>query len=213
MKAYRFVGGGVAALLLVLAACSSSQRVLMPPRVDLHGWGTIGMLDFASPTDATLAFQTSREFLTALQAAQPGVPVLELGPQRQALAPLGHTAINPEAIRALGERHHVNALLVGSLDAKSVQPRFSVRHAGDHLSAGAAAELEAALTVRLYDTRTGATIWTSTASGHEPLGGVFVGGGDFASVRANNPTDAEVRLVRCLVRGTTGDLWPYWVRR
>lgn len=203
----------IGASLLLIAACSSSQRVLMPPRVDLHGWGTIGMLDFAAYPPDSVGVQTAREFLAAVQAAQPGVPVLELGDQRAALAAVKHTTLTPEAIRALGERHHIDTLLVGVVETKSLQPSFSLRHAAERLSAGAGANLEAALRVRIYDAHSGATVWSATSNAREEIANVFVAGDDYASVRANNPNEAQTRLVRCLVRNATGDFWPYWVRQ
>jgi hypothetical protein len=202
----------IAASLLV-AACSSSQRVLMPPRVDLYAWGTIGMLDFtASPPDE-LGVLAAREFLAAVQAAQPGVPVLELGSQRTALAAVKQTALTPEAIRALGKQHHIDTLLVGFVESKSLQPSFSLRHAAERLSGGAAADLEASLRVRMYDAHTGATVWSATSGAREEIANVYVAGDDYASVRASDPAQAETRLVRRLVRYATGDFWPYWVRQ
>ena len=50
------------ALLLSLATlwgCSSTVTVPVPPRVDLQGFGTVGLLDFASNSNATINAQSA----------------------------------------------------------------------------------------------------------------------------------------------------------
>ena len=120
MLTKRFTLAALVASTLALAC--SSHKILMPPRVDLHGFGVIGMLDFSSPTHGGLGAQTSREFLAGVQSAQPGVPVVELGDRTRVLAALGLRELDRDAIRAIGERHEVDTLLVGELSTKEMKP-------------------------------------------------------------------------------------------
>ena len=70
------------ALAGLAVACSHTpppQAVLDPPRVDLSRFGTLGLVEFESGAVDGFGAEVSREYLSALQAAQPGTPVLELG--------------------------------------------------------------------------------------------------------------------------------------
>jgi hypothetical protein len=57
----------------------------MPPRFDLAGFQRVGLVQFTSNAESDLETLASREFLENLQSAQPGVPVLELGNEREVL--------------------------------------------------------------------------------------------------------------------------------
>lgn len=198
-------------VLLVLVSACSSTRVLMPAPIDLHAFGTIGLLEFTSAAGANINILASREFLAAIHSAQPGVPVLEIGDRQRGLAAVGHAAIDADAIRALGKRHQVDTLLVGELDARRVTPGVRLGTGFESLSAGA--DLQGALTVRMYDTRTGATLWTEAVTGSTPIAAVAVANGDLSGLGVTDPHAAESRLVQALVSRATQDFWPYWVRQ
>jgi hypothetical protein len=65
----------------------------------------------------------------------------------------------------------------------------------------------------MYDTHSGATLWTTTTHGREPLANVNVAGGDFFGAGATDPGAAEERLARELAHEATSDFWPYWVEQ
>ena len=205
-------GKGIAilAIALVVVACSS-QRVLMPPRVDLHAFGTIGILEFTPNTFDGLNQQATREFLSAIHAAQPGVPVVELGNQDIVLRGLGRYVLDPDAIRAIGKKHRVDAVAVGVLESRRIEPSIALGRSAESLSASAA--LEGALTVRIVDTRSGATVWSSSVRGREPLAGVRLAGGDLTGIAASDPNGAAINLVGHMVDAATSDFWAYWVRQ
>ncbi|HMB68872.1 MAG TPA: hypothetical protein VKU85_06155 [bacterium] len=194
----------VALAVVALGACSSSRMVQVPPRMDLRGMGPIGMVTFSSNEGDEIAVQATREFLSALQSAQPGVPVLEIP------APAGG-ALDPAAVRALGKEHGVSALIVGVLEAKPVKPKVSV--GGGLESLNAKAEIEAQLNAKLYEAGSGATMWSSLAHARETVASVSVTGGGLAGIGANSRDDANGRLVRELVAQATEDFRPGWVRQ
>lgn len=214
MRAYpRF---GVAFLALALAGalavgCSKSpprEKVWFPPRVDLARWGTLGMIEFSASEDPGLGPLASREFLAALQSAQPGTPVLELGDERSVLAERGAVALGPDAIRAIGERHRVDALVVGRLAAKPSAP--SIAFDSSALWASASAELAGTLDARIFDTRTGATVWSTASRASEPLARVDISSNGVSGLGASPAQDAKLRLVRSLVAHATADFWGHW---
>lgn len=194
----------VALAALALGGCSSSSMVQVAPRMDLRSYGTIGMLQFSSAGDEEIGRQATREFLTALQSAQPGIPVLEIQ------APAG-TAMDPETIRALGQEHHVDALIVGVLEAKPVKPKVAV--GGGLESLTAKAEIEGQLNAKLYDSDSGATIWSTLSHGRETVASLSVSGGGLSGIGADSRDDASSRLVRGLVDRATEDFRPTWVRQ
>ncbi|HEY8154592.1 MAG TPA: hypothetical protein VII72_10740 [Myxococcota bacterium] len=209
-------GSGIALLVLALAGavlggCSRrapQQLVWYPPRVDLARWGTLGLIEFSASGSQGLAPLASREFLSALQSAQPGTPVLELGDEARVLAGLGVDALGPDAIRAIGERHRVDALIVGGLTAKPSAPSVAFDTGGRWLSASA--ELEGTLDARIFDTRTGATVWSTAARASEPLGRVDISPSGVAGLGANPVEKASHRLVRRLASRATADFWGRW---
>lgn len=207
---------GVAFLGLALAGalalgCSRPaprEKVWFPPRVDLARWGTLGMIEFAASDPPGLGPLASREFLAALQSAQPGTPVVELGDERRVLAERGVAALDPDAIRAIGERHRVDALIVGRLESKPSAPSVAFDSGARWLSASAA--LAGTLDARILDTRTGATVWSSAARADEPLGRVDISSTGVSGLGASPAQEASHRLVRSLVARATADFWGRW---
>ena len=58
----------------LLAACSHAPKappVRVPPRMDLSRFATLGLVDFAARDGGGLGSAATREFLAALQSAQP----------------------------------------------------------------------------------------------------------------------------------------------
>ena len=194
----------------LLAACSSSQKVLMPPRLDLLDHGTVGMIRFTSARNEALGERVGQEFLAAMQSAQPGVPVLELGSETHVLSAVGADALDLATIRRIGEEFEIDVLLVGILETEPVKPGFSVGTSIESMTAKA--EIEGALTTRMYDTGSGATMWTHSIRARETVAQLDfsehgLGGG------AAHPSEARTRLVKRLVSDATQDLRPYWVRQ
>jgi hypothetical protein len=199
------------AVLGLMTACSSSRLVQIPPRMDLRGYGTVGMIEFASNHEENLHEEASREFLTALQDAQPGVPVLELGSERQVLRSLPAEGLDPGTIRAIGEKYQVDVCLFGVLETKEAKPKVSIGSTMESLSASA--EVEASLTAKLFDTRSGATLWSTSARGKETLGSLSVSPREgLPEVGVSHSDDALDRLVHSLVATATRDFRPSWVR-
>ena len=198
---------GILGAALGLSACSSSRMVRVEPRMDLRDYGTVGLVGFSSNASDAVAVQTSQQFLAALQSAQPGVPVLELGDKTY----VGSTrtgTLDPAMIRAIGAKHDVDVILFGVLDAKEVRPKISL--GGGLESLKASAEIEGQLNVKMYDTRTGATLWTCAARDRQTVAGLSVSSGGLSEVGVNDPDESRDRLLRNLVERATTDFRPTW---
>jgi hypothetical protein len=204
---------GAALAAALAAACSHEPPrpppVLAPPLVELADYGAIGMIEFGATGAEGLAPLASQQFLASVQSAQPGVAVLELGPRERVLAAVGAGALDPETIRTIGEKYELDAILVGELETREVQPRASVRELS---TLRASAEIEGVLSARIFETRRGATLWTASAQTRAALARVvldpFRGAGD---VDTDAPEQVRVTIVRELVSQATADFQPRWV--
>lgn len=192
--------------MTLLAGCSSAPSrpaEYMPPRLDLAQYRVLGIAELASPNSSKLGAEATQELLAAIHDAQPGTPVLELGPQPK---------LDPAAVRTLAAREKVDAIWVGEVTEAASKPRLSV----DALyAAGAiASERKAKLSVRLLDGATGATVWSAWSERTIPV--VTASGSlrDGLSQLNTRPADeARAILVRDLVNDVTVDLRPRWVTR
>lgn len=207
MRSTRFVA---IVLALGLTGCASTHLEQTPPRLDLAGYGTIGLIEIGSAREAELGREANRQFLTAIQAAQPGVPLLELGEEAAVLRDVNATALDPASARALGQKHGVDVLLWGVLETKEVRPKVSL--GGDLSSLSAKAEVQGSLLTKLIDTHSGATLWTFSSSDKRTLAAVSVSGSGVSGSGAVEPGDAREQLVRTLVQRATADFRPGWTR-
>jgi hypothetical protein len=204
-------GASVLAVLAISFACSSSKTIEVPARMDLRGYGTIGLVGFSSEKAEELSQQASREFLSAIHSAQPGVAVLELGDARSVLPSLDRGSLDIKTIRKIGEEYGVDVIIFGVLETKEVRPKISIGSTLESVSARA--EVEGLLNAKMFDTRNGATIWTKTARCKETVANLSVSGGELSAAGAHYPDAAREKLVRVLVAETTEDFRPSYVRQ
>jgi hypothetical protein len=195
----------------MLAAGCGGSSVLMPPRIDLQAFQRIGLVEFTSNAEGDLQALASQEFIQQMQSSQPGVPVLELGDEDEVLGAIGRDKFDPEAVQAMQERYNVDAVIVGTLEVTDVKPKVNLTQLLTTMDVQA--DVEAALTTRLLEGESGATLWTRSArskqtvahAGLDSQGGIHFG--------AEDPEAAYGSLVQALVDHVTQDFRPYWVKQ
>jgi hypothetical protein len=206
-----YAGLTLLALLVALAACSSNTvLVAVPPRMDLRSYGALGILEFASNEPGTAAHAT-RQFQEQVQAAQPGTPFLELGEPRSVLAAVGARELDAAALRKIGEKYGVRAVFVGELAYS--EPRVDVKIVDiTRLQGGVRAEMRGDISSRLFDTATGASVWSSSAWARRQVGNLHVSAdqGISGAVSQANPRD---EMVPALVYHLTEDFRPTTARQ
>ena len=178
--------------LAILSGCST-PKVLVPPRVPLGDYGTLGIIVFTSNSTGNLAEHATRKFMEAVQAAQPGVRILELGGEQRVLSAVEHEGLDFEAMRAIGDKWNVDAVFAGHLEVTDVKPNLDFTRLVKTMSLQA--DVEASLGTRLIETESGATVWTRGADGRSPVAHVRVvkrGPIDFS---ASDPEQAYGTLV------------------
>lgn len=197
--------------LAMLCGCSSTVLVPVPPRVDLKGYGTLGIVEFQSGSSSALGAQAARRFQEQVQAAQPGTPFIELGSKEAVLAAVGSRTLDAEAYRRIGARYGVAAVFVGELAYSEPQTQIRVKDLAA-LEGGIRAEMRADLSTRLHDARTGASIWASSAWAKRQIGRVNVSMEHGVS-GALGKSDPREEMVPSLVHQLTHDFRPGVVRQ
>jgi len=158
----------LAALLLLTlalgaAGCTKSVVVAVPPRADLAPYPRVGVVRFDAAGAAVSEDEVTHRFLATVQAAQPGVRLLELGPEGEVLRAVGCGALDFQAIQAIGRHFGVDAVLTGRLEVSPAKPNFSVRPDLTALRAGVT--MNGSLQAKLREAAGGATVWTNGAHG------------------------------------------------
>ena len=191
----------------ILLFWGCGPRILLPPRVDLRPYGVLGMIELSSNAKGNLAQYTSQKILHSLQEAQPGTLVLELGTLQNALGSVGRSELDVEAIKALGSKYGVGGLLTGNLEVEKVKP--SIHIASTLTTMSVSAYVEAMLSAKLVETKSGATVWSNSAQGKEKVASVSLRGSD-VYFNAKDPDKAYGPLVRHLVGYICNDFWSHY---
>ena len=199
-------------LLALIGACSSNTvLVQVPPRMDLKSYATIGIVDFASNSERAINAHATRQFQEQVQAAQPGTRFIELGERQSVLAEIGGRELDVNALKRIGAKYGVAAVFVG--DIAYSEPRTDMKIADlQKLEGGLRAEVRGDISSRLYETSSGASVWSSSAWARRQLGNLSVSAerGVSGSVSKSNPRDD---MVPALVYHLTEDFRPTSVRQ
>lgn len=200
------------ALAAVLAlGCSNRQTVQIPPRVDLHAFDVIGIIDFTSEEEGTLPAFATQRFTETLQKSQPGVYVLELGSEAELKEAIGHDRLDHAAMKDIRERYGVGAVITGELRVEDVRPKVSIGTM--FTSMAVSAEVDASLTARLLETGMGATVWTASSRGTDTVAEAGLNSGGGIVLDAQDPERCYGALVDGLILDMTRDFRVTYVRR
>lgn len=211
----RFAGLGLLLwTLAMLGACSSSKTMLVsvPPRVPLQEYGTLGLVAFDSNSSAAINARATREFESHVHAAQPGTRIVELGSRESLLASVGARQFDAQTLRRIGEKYGVDAIFVGGITYS--EPKTTDVKLADitRLEGGVRVEVRGDINSKLVETRSGASVWSSSAWARRPLGQINVSSeqGVSGGVRSGNPRE---EMVPALVFHLTEDFRPSTVRQ
>ncbi len=181
-----------------------------PPRLDLEPYGRVALVTFSTEhSNSTLSTLATQRFAEALLASQSGIELLELGTADSALRDLAAGSDAAALAQSLGRRQNVPAVFVGHLKVSGVKPRGRIGAPGD---ANVRASVSAELTVRLLSTRTGGTLWRSSAAANGAVGQLAIAD-RLPVITVRDPDDAYGEVVRELVTDVTRDLRPTWVKQ
>ncbi len=213
MKQFSFLV--MAGLTLIgMFACASRQTIqstLVPPRIDLKQHELIGIVDFRSTSEGKLGPLATKSFTEWARRDQGLVRIVGLGSRAEALRSVGRDRWDRETFMALGREHGVSTILTGELTVSDIRP--DIRILASMRSGHVSAEVDATLAVELIETSTGASIWSTSASGTNSVGHVSMFSGRKFDFDAQDPETAYGGLVNTLVEVATRDFRSTWERR
>jgi hypothetical protein len=170
----------------------------------------LAIVEFASNKEGELGPLATTRFMEWARLDQGLVRILELGTEQEALREVGSTRLNADAYRELGAEHGVATIFTGELMISDIRPAVSIT--SDLSAIGAAADVDATLTVQMFETATGASIWNRSASVTKRVGHVSILGGRDISFDADDPERAYGELVDALLDAVTKDFRVSWAR-
>ena len=183
--------------LLVAAGCGGGgHTVLVAPRLNLLPYGSVGLVTFSiEKAKGSLNEFATRRFEEYVLAAQSGIEVQEFS--------------LPDSAQALGGARGVPVVFLGHLKVSDVKPSGGmIGLTLPHVEA----TVTATLSVELRSTKSGGTLWRSSAVATEKVGQLAIVDGqpEFA---ARDPNDAYGHLINRLVYDVTYDLRSTWVKQ
>jgi hypothetical protein len=193
----------LAITLAILGGCSHTEKVQIPPRVELKAYRNIGVIEFSTNAEDTLKPYITQNFIQNVQSAQPGTRILELGNQEQLLRSLGRSRLNPETLQSIGRKYNVDAVILGHLQVSEIKPKVNVFTAPKALNAKA--YIEAALRTRILETDSGVTLWTRATTGKTQVAQINLMEGGTISFGVSDPKEKYGKLVPNLVYVNTHD--------
>ena len=197
--------------LSILFGCSHTEKVRVPPRIDLKAYKTIGVIDFSITAESDLREYVTQHYIQNVQSAQPGVRLLELGSEEHVLKTVSRKQLDLAAIKSIGSAYKVDALIFGHFSAS--EPKPNVRLSSTWQSMQAGAMIEASLISKLWETGSGVTLWTNSTLRKEPVASLKADTSGNIEFGASDPKEAYGGLVPELVYANTSDFRPYYVYR
>jgi hypothetical protein len=203
------------ALLLIcvpiLFACSHTEKVLVPPRIDLKTYKAIGVIDFSSTPRDDLREYVTQKYIQTVQSAQPGVRFLELGSKKQVLTRISRKELDLDAIKSIGGAYNVDALIFGHFTATDPKPNVRLSTTWQSLQAGAV--VEASLITKIWETDSGVILWTNSSTRKKKVASLRVDTDGNIKFGASDPEEAYGHLVPELVYANTADFRSYYEYR
>ncbi len=197
--------------LTVQWGCSKTVLVPVPPRMDLKTYGTLGIVEFASNSDPAINAYATRQFQEYVQGAYPGMPILELGSREAVLQAVGAAQLDADAMTKIGKKYNVSAVFLGDLVYS--EPKTDIRLTDlSKLEGGVRSEVKGDISAKLMDTRSGASVWSSSAWAKRQIGSFSVSTtkGVNATVGDSNP---RKEMVPAMIHHLTEDFRPKLVRQ
>lgn len=195
-----------------VVACGGNKyvTVTIPPALELGQYQRAALTTFTvENAKGTLHELATRRFAEAVLHAQRDVEVLEVGSAADTLDTTGERTFGPDSAKAYGSSHDVPVVFAGHMKVSNVRASGGLTSlVTPHVEATVAVDLS----VALYSTRTGGTLWRSGAGASEKVGGLAIVRGE-PSFSAKDPAVAYGRLVDRLVASVSQDLYPTYERR
>ena len=202
-SSFRFKTAWLVLGLIIFLGCSHTEKVLIPPQMDLTPYRVIGVIGFDSNAKRELQQYVTQNYIQTVQSAQPSVRFLELGSQESVLAKVGRKQLDYEAIKSIGRIYGVDAVMFGQLDLTEPKAKVSLSSAWNSMKAGAS--VKALLVAKLWETDSGVIRWTNSSRREDSVAGFSASTSGNISFGAQDPEEAYGNLIPPLVYANTSD--------
>ena len=187
-----------------LWGCSHTVLVTVPPRMELKGYGTLGVIEFSSNSGLGSA-RATQQLQEQIQSAQPGTRFIELGSRETVLAAVGRNQLDADAAKRIGKRYGVDAVFLGEIAYSDPKTDVRVNDLAK-LDAGLRTEVKGDISARLVETASGASVWSNSGWVRRQVGRVNVSEqGISGSMTKSDPRE---EMVPALVYQLTHDFRP-----
>ncbi|MFL6565474.1 MAG: hypothetical protein ACJ8G5_11135 [Burkholderiales bacterium] len=188
----------------LVSGCSSTVLVTVPPRMDLKGYATLGVVDFTSNASSAAA-RATQQLQEQIQSAQPGTRFIDLGSREAVLAAVGRNQLDADTAKRIGKRYGVDAVFLGEIAYSDPKTDVRVNDLAK-LDAGLRTEVKGDISARLVETASGASVWSNSGWVRRQVGRVNVSEqGISGSMTKSDPRE---EMVPALVYQLTHDFRP-----
>lgn len=201
----------LATTLTMLCGCSHTEKVLVPPLVNLQPFNNIGIIEFSTNAEGNLKPYVTQKFIQCIQTAQPGTRILELGSEEKVLRSIRRNEIDLDAVILIGKEYKVDALILGHLDVSELIPKIKAFSAYEAMHVQI--HIEAALRTRIVETQSGATVWTQATTGKTSVARLTLTSGGAFDLGMSDPREKYGKLVPELIYANTADFRSMYLDR
>jgi len=185
-------------------SCSKTVRVYYPPPLDLSRYERLGIIAFTDNADPSVSSYATQQFQNQIHSAQAGIPVLQMGTEKEVLRSIEADRLDFEAFQKIGRKYNVAAVFNGNVQYSDVETDVRLKSVRD-LNADVNATLHATLSVQLYETGGGASVWSNSVSWKRKLGQISVNRSGNVSAGMTGYHDAYRKLIPDMTYDVTRD--------
>jgi len=190
--------------ILSIASCTKTVRVYSPPRLDLSQFGRLGLISFSDNAQPSMGQYATNQFQNAIHSAQGAIPIVELGTERNVLRNIGSNQLDSQAMQKIRKQYNVSAIFIGYIVYSDIKTNVDLKDYA-RLRANVNTTLHATLSIKLIETKGGATVWSDSVSWKRKLGNLNISEHSGVSVRTKGYEDAYRKLVPDMVYDITRD--------
>ena len=187
-------------MLLLLTACG--PKVQVPPVFDLTRFEGIGLVTFRSNVKGKLQDFITEEFLKVVTEYQKETRIIGIEQEKVLLESLNTDMMNPKAVKEIGKKYRVEALITGNIELFPVYKSHSLVRKVSAM--GVKTYVIVRLTVKLFETKNGSIIWVSIEEVRQLMENVSFFDGKMYFYAAN-PKSAYGDIVDFLLDKVTRD--------
>jgi len=192
----------ISLILIIMVFTGCCKKVWHDPVMQLDGLEPIGLINFTSNAEGGIEKMATEKVVQYMRRDQNSIRILELGDMEDVLEAVDEEELNFEAVKKIEDRYNCRTVMTGDLYVSDVKPNLDISFSFPYVAASA--DVKMTLKVKLYETQTGASVWSSSAWKKQELGQIKIFK-DNIRFNADNPEDAYGEIIRDIAWHVTRD--------